>query len=316
MNPPTSLEERLPMASNRQPLIPSQREVSLQTVLTQVVALPHASLTTRVLPSLSPPDSAHHTLPPMSLPSPRQPFYTSHHVGRAFEHETNDTAIQTLHHENHDSLSAYSSAQIRRADLDEVAQASNMEMAKLAKDRQRLKARIDVLEAEVVELQNSIEVSQQHTAVKDAQYSHIVEMSTRLQTQSASDSHQWKVEQKQWACEKRDMHDTIANLRWEVRNMQTGISKPTASHTEKLGYRSDVSLQSILTATDQASLEQHSKSLQSANASMEAVLLGVRKEHAQFTEYIEKLGSMGKNIKTQLQSVGAIDSVPRIVDGE
>lgn len=309
-------EERLPMAPNRRPSMTSQPGGSLEIVLPHLVAPPQATTTAGVLQSLPPTNFAHHNFPPISLPPPRQSFCTSHHVGQTFKQETNDTACQTLRRDDLDLIPAYPSTQIRIADLDEAAQASNLERASLAKDRQRLKAKIDVLEAEVVELQSLIDVSQQHTAAKDAQYSQIVEMSTRLQTQSASDSHQWKVEQKQWACEKRDMHDTIAKLRSEVRNLQTGLSRPTALHTEKLSYRFETRSQSTQTATDEASLEQHSKSLQYANASMEAVLIGVSKEYGQLTEYIEKLGSIGKNIQTQLQNVGLGDSVPRMADGE
>lgn len=306
LSPHSSLEEGSPSVADHQLLFTTRPGVSLEAVLTHLEA-PSQTSTSRTLPSLSPTDSANYTLPSISLPSPWQSPHTSRQVGRTLDVGANDITTQTLQREYCSLVSAYSLTQTRIADLDEAAQASNLETERLSNDRQRLKAKVDVLEAEIDELQNSIEVSRQHSATKDAQYSQIVDLSTRLQTQSAFDTQQWRVEQEQWANEKQLMQDTIAKLRSEVRDLQLGLTKSTASCHDRLSHDTGTSPQSIPTSTIRATLAQHSNSLQQANASIEAALIDISNHHLQLNDHVEKLGSIGKNIQTQVQYMSELD---------
>lgn len=104
-----------------------------------------------------------------------------------------------------------------------------MKFSKLIRECQSLKAKIDVLEAEIEYLQSSIEQSHRHGVADDAQYSQIVEMSSRLQTQATSDVQQWGSEKKRWVKDRVDMQQTSTGLKSEVRVLREtcrGLSEP------------------------------------------------------------------------------------------
>lgn len=127
--------------------------------------------------------------------------------------------IQTLQRENTDLASAYAQAQIYIADLDTRVQASRAENGKLAKERRRLTGKIELLEAQLEELEQSIQQAQEHTATKDAQYSRIVDLSTRLQRQGAAESQARKAEQHEWLSEKQNMQSVIGSLKNEIQGL-------------------------------------------------------------------------------------------------
>ena len=202
-------------------------------------------------------------------------------------------------------MSETSSSRTQVMDLDEQVRASRLEIAKLVKDRQRLKAKIDVLEAEVDELQNNMEVSQQHTAAKDAQYSQIVDLSTKLQGQGAADAQHRKAQQEQWIRDKQNMERVIKTLEAEIHNLRTSIHASTARHVDGSGP-----LPTPSRMTDHARLGTGEDGLEHANTNTVDALLDIRKQHAHLMECIEKLGSIGKNMQTRFSSMDAVFNPP------
>ena len=219
--------------------------------------------------------------------------------------------LRSLQRENADLVSAYSQAQARRAELDATLQASSAEVAKLFKERQGLKAKLEILEAEVEELQSNAEQSQQHTFAKDAQYAQILEFSTRLQSQALSDSQQRKLDYEKWEGERQAMLQTITNLRAEMRtlcksygsvpqmqlqNAEGSSIGPTATHSSS-------------TSND---LEAEVQTLREANTVMQNTLNKVRQEHIQLSDYIGKLEGIGRNVERHLQASQIAVDAPRI----
>ena len=229
--------------------------------------------------------------------------------------QKDDSAIQNLQRSNSDLESAYSQAQSRIAELDKAVQASRMEISKLFRERQSLKAKIDVLEAEVEDLQSGTEVSQQHTAAKNAQYSQMLDLSTRLQSQAVFETQQRKVEKERWELEKHELLQTITFLRSQSRTMHTGYDKFSQSIQPRDGEErltSEARLGDIPTTE----LETEVEILRHANSVMEDTMAKVRREHAQLSAYVEKLGDTGRNIQRHLQATSMGESVSDVPDGE
>lgn len=214
--------------------------------------------------------------------------------------------IQTLQHDNASLISAYSTAQTRVADLEEEVRVSRLEIAKLVKERQRLEAKVDLLEAEIEELQNTMEVSQQHTAAKDAQYSHIVELSTKLQTQGVAEAQQRRTERERWAHDKQNMERTITMLRSEVRQLRKNAQRSITSYMDGSGLPEPEP-----TVTDQAEPETQLDALECGNANTEDTLAEIRKQHTDLMDLIEKLASIGRSMQTRMQSLDTDHSSPQ-----
>jgi len=244
-------------------------------------------------------NSAAYTLPPTSLMSPIPPRVS----GQAFASQaTNDPAIQTMQRDNTSLVSAYSAAQNRIAHLDEELRAAKLEIAKLAKERQKLNAKIDLLEAEIDELQNSIDLSQQDNAAKDNQYSQILKLATKLETHGVANAQHRKTEQQQWTHYRQDRETLIAMLMSEVKDLRSGIQRSTTSQSEASG----------LPGRDQGGLSGQSGALRHMNTRMEKSMIGIRQEHAHLTQCIEKLGNIGSNIQTHLKSMEGNDAIPYV----
>ena len=298
----SSLDDRTSNASDRRSRFGS-RPHTQPDVLTHPEASTQASPASFTLPSLSPTNAIGYTLPPISLSSPR----AAPPGNLAYEQGTNDSMIQNLQRENARLMSETSSARTQAMDLDEQVRASKLEISKLVKDRQRLKAKIDVLEAEVDELQNNMEVSQQHAAAKDAQYSKIVDLSTRLQGQGTVDAQHRKIQQDQWIRDKQSLEKIIKTLETEIHNLRTSIHKSTTRRADGSGPLSPTSRM-----TDQAQSGAREDGLEHANASTVDALLNIRKQHQHLTECIEKLGTIGRNMQTQFSNMGATLATPSI----
>jgi len=112
-----------------------------------------------------------YTLPSLSLATRTSTSITPPFHKLSREATTNDITLQNLQRDNADLVSTYAKAKLQIADLDKTVLASSLELNKLIKERQSLKAEIDVLKAEIEELQNSIEHSQRHSVAKDRRYS-------------------------------------------------------------------------------------------------------------------------------------------------
>lgn len=206
-----------------------------------------------------------------------------------------------LQRENADLASAYAQAQIYIADLDTKVQASRAENGKLAKERQILTGKIDLLEAQLEELEQSVQQTQEHTAARDAQYSRIVELSTMLQSQGTAEQHEW-------SSEKKTMQSAIDSLKTEV----MGLRKAYASYAKSTNpSRSSVNDYPCGTeGHPNPSAEPSSyglitemEALKRANARMEDALTGVRGDNAQLAKCLEKLGSVERNMQVRLQRI-------------
>ena len=260
--------------------------------LTHSTAPPRASSAFFTLPSLSPPSPAAYTLRPIALPSPGSGQFGNLAHGQ----QSSDPATQILQHKNANLVSAYSSAQIRIADLGEEARASKLEITKLVKDQQRLRAKIDVLEAEINELHYNIEIAQQHTATKDAQYSQMVELSTKLQSHGTADAQRHKAQQEQWAHEKGEMERLINMMRSEIESLRSNSRRTTTPQPCRSGLP-----KASLTMTDPGGREAPS------NINIQDALNTLQKEHAHLVNHLEKLGTAGRKMQTYLQDIGTDD---------
>ena len=221
-----------------------------------------------------------------------------------------DPSLHIPQRENADLISAYSQAQARIAELDATLQASSAEVAKLFKERQGLKAKIETLEAEAEELQSNAEQSQQHTFAKDAQYSQILEFSTRLQTQAMSDSQQRKLDYEKWEHERQAMLQTITNLRAEVRTLRKSYG--SVAHMQLQGAATGpTATHGSSTSND---LEAEVQVLRETNTVMQNTLNKVRQEHIQLSDYIAKLEGIGRNVERHLQASEVVVDTPRVPD--
>ena len=241
-----------------------------------------------------------YTLPPLTVFS-RTPSSNTPPFDRiSHEPPTGNAALQNLQRDNTSLTSAYSAAKQHITELENTVQASSAEFGKLIKERQSLKAKIDVLEAEVEELQSNMEQSQRQSEARDTQYSHIVQMSTKLQTQAVTDGQQRDHERHQWTREKAGMQQTITSLRSEVRMLRRSHGGfPPASTARGQAKGSELEDSGDLSP---AGLEEEMRHLQHVNSSLEDSLEHVRKEHAQLIQHIEKLGGIGRNIQRHLRT--------------
>lgn len=263
-------------------------------------------------PSLT--SSATLTLPSLASSSPMPASYTPHSGNLPSKLGTNCHTLETLQRENTD-------LQTFIADLDTEIQASRVENGKLAKERQILTGKTEHLEAQLEDLEQNIQQSQEHTAAKDAQYSRIVEMSTRLQSQGAAESQARKVEQHEWSTERKCMQSVIDSLEKEVEGLRKAYGS-YAKLADQMPLPGDDCPDEIEGSPDSAA-ESSSRgpvadieTLRRANARMEGALIGVQRDNAQLAVYIEKLGSVQKNNQTHLQRAETATGALNVLDGE
>ena len=221
-------------------------------------------------------------------------------------HKLGTDYYQTLQHETIDLTTAYNHAQIYIADLDTQIQASHVENVRLGKERQRLTGKIEILEAQLEELEHRIQQIQKHTVAKDAQYSCIMDLSTRLQRQGAAESQARKVEQQEWAREKKNMQNVIESLRNEMTGLRTAcarctrVASSTPSATDDCPHGTGGNEDAFAESSSQGLIAEI-EALRRRNARMEEALAGVGGDNAQLARYIEKLGSVEKSIQLRLQ---------------
>ena len=180
--------------------------------------------------------------------------------------------------------------------------------------------KIELLEAQLEELEHSIQQTQAHSAAKDAQYSRIMELSTRLQSQGAAEILARKAEQHEWSREKKSMQSVIASLETEV----NGLRKACASHTKLTNstpptdgdhHGVEGNLASLAESSSEGLIAEI-EALRRTNTMMEDALAGVRGDNAQVADYIEKLGSAEKSIQMRLQKMeNAGDALDILDDG-
>ena len=256
-------------------------------------------------PHTASPHSSAFVLPPIRV-TPQKPLDHSpppKTPGSAYLVE--EPIIHRLEVENAQLLAKLARAQSEIEDLKEAAKISAVEAGKLVKDRLRMKAKIDVCEAEIEELQRACELSQRHTAAKDQQYARIIDLSTKLQTKGVADAQQQRTERLDWGRDKSNMQELITNLRSElekVRGSSTGVRdmatsrRATEGHqTQKMGIR-------VPRSEQRADLEAEILDLKAANVKLKNAMIELRREHARYTEHIEKLGNVGKSMEMHLRA--------------
>lgn len=317
----SSQEGQTPKAIGQLPSLTARTGISSEVIGTQLDASFHASSSKRRLPNPSSTPSATFTLPPIALSSSRPASITPQSGNLPHKIGTEYLTIQTLQRENTDLASAYAQAQIYIADLDTRVQASRAENGKLAKERRRLTGKIELLEAQLEESEQSIQQAQEHTATKDAQYSRIVDLSTRLQRQGAAESQARKAEQHEWFSEKQNMQSVIGSLKNEIQGLHmayASYAKFTNLTPLPIDEYPDGGEDSPNSAAESSShrLIAEIEVLKRANARMKDALSGVRGDNAQLAEYIEKLGSVKKNMQMHLQKVETARRTLDVLDGE
>ena len=316
-SPHSSQEGQTPKSFGQLPSLTAGTGISSDVVGNRIDASAHASSSTMRLPATSPTSSATFTLPPIALPSPRRTSYANDSGNLLHQLGTDHLTTQTLQHENADLAAAYTQAQIYIADLDTKAQASHAENVKLAKERQTLTGKIRLLETQIEELEYSVQQTQKHTLAKDAQYSRIMDFSTRLQSQGAAESQAQKAERHEWAREKKSMQGVIESLKNEVNGLRkahasyTNVTSSTPSPIDACPHGNDGNPDS-LTESSSHGLIAEIEALRRTNARMEDALTGVRGENALLAECIGKLVGIEKTIHVRLEKAetarGLLDS--------
>lgn len=289
------------------PPLTLQSRIPTDVVETRIDASFHSSPSKMRLPIPSATSSATLTLPPIALSSPGSASYTPQSGNLPPKSGTDYLTIQLLQRENTDLASAYTQAQTHIADLDTMFQASRVENGKLAKERQRLTGKMEFLEAQLDEVEQSIQQSQEHTAAKDAQYSRIVDLSTRLQNE--------------WSFEKKSMQSVISYLTNEVdglRKAYVGPAKVTNLLPSPVEDNSNETENNPNTTAESSSHEliAEMKALRLANARMKDALAEVRGDNEKLAECVEKLGSVEKDIRTHLRKVESARGSLNLFDGE
>ena len=316
-SPHSSQEGQTSKTVGQLPSLTAQTAIS-DVIGTQIETSFHVSSSSTRPRTPSPTSSTTFTLPPIALSSLRPTSYAPHSDNLHHKFGTAYPTIQTLQRENTDLASAYAQAQIYTADLNTKVEASRVENGKLAKERQRLMGKIELLEAQLEEMEQGAQQTQEHTLAKDAQYLRIVEMSTRLQNQAAAESQARKSEQRGWSFEKQRMQSVIDSLRNEVQSLRKAASY--ANFAELTPSPIDDYPDGIESNTDSAAkssphgLIAEMEALRRAKARMEDAIAGVRGDNAQLAEYIEKLGRVGKNIQMHLQRVEVARAAFEVLD--
>ena len=317
-SPHSSQEENKPTTLRQLPSLTAGTGISSGIVGNRIDASSHTSSSTR-FPTTSPTSPATFTLPPIALSSPGPATYTADSGNLA--HKLDTDHYQTLHHENIDLATAYSHARIYIADLDTQIQASHAENVKLSKERQRLTGRIELLEAQLEEMEHRMQQTQNHTVTKDAQYSCILDLSTRLQSQGAAESQARKVEQQEWAREKKSMQNVIESLRNEVTGLRTAyarctrVTSSTPSPTDDCPHGTGGNDDPLAGISSQGLIAEI-EALKRSNARMEDALAGVGDDNAQLARYIEKLVKVEKSIQIRLQKEKDARGLLGVLDDE
>ena len=259
------------------------------------------------LPIPLPTSSTTFALPPIE-PSSQEPSHPPHSAIFSKNIGTEYSTVQTLQRENTDLASAYAQAQTYIADLDARLQASRAENGKLVKERHRLTGKIELLEIQLEEQEQSIQQTQQHTAARDAQYARIMELSTRLQKQGLADSQSLNAEQHEWSSEKRSLQSIIDSLKHEVETLRKAYPRDSRSVNLKLSpidnYLSGVAGTPDLAAKPSShGLVTEVEEFKSANAIMEDALAAFRGDNAQLAAYIEKLSNVEKRFHRHLETM-------------
>ena len=190
-------------------------------------------------------------------------------------------------------------------------QVSDAEINNLAEERIKLQERIEFLETQVEELQQSRDDVHKQSVAKGGQYMKIMAMSSKLQAQGASDFKKWKFEKDAWQQEKAQLLSKVAELEREKGALAPPRSAAGTSQKNSPNFTStspdtpNHAAQSLVAddtddAPNNSSLEilrEEIKRLRVRCRNMENALLELRTESEHIDDCIERLGGIGKRIR-------------------
>ena len=198
-------------------------------------------------------------------------------------------------------------------DSDEAAQLLTRESVKPETERQRLKAEIGLLQAQIEDLHRQMDLFKQHAAKKDAQYLQIIEQSKRREVQGLTDSQRWQEDRKQWADERQLLQETIAGLNSKLGELHINYSQGRSSEmpaqvpVHSLAAK-EPSVTPVKTSSQQ-SVPQSTTMIEHRPppSGAETPLDQLQYESGQLAEYSTKLVEIGKNIRLQLDRMKDTD---------
>ena len=290
-----------PKPRNRQPLMQPQASFGGDSTIMSTSLLqtpPSAMLPLPPLASMAPCSSSHispHAKSPNSITTPFR--------GLSRTITNDDLALQDLRRDYEELGASYAQAMTRIADLDQRALESNTEVNALIKQRKSLQAKIEVLESEIEELQLNIEEAHRQGLAKDAQYSQIIDTSSKLQNQAMIETQQHTLEKDRWTRESDDMQRTICDLRSEAREMRRTYRCVSAAPLHDSASFTTIvpDEERDFTTSFPAQAQTDISILKQTNADLEEALAKVRQEHSRLVLHIEKLGDIGRNIQEHLR---------------
>jgi len=188
------------------PIFSTSRSISLTVKPAQ------ASSGGNTLPLLSPISYPPYILPPIAPISPGTAAPSTHFPN--LQHHINSGFLdsQLPRREYDDPLSALSQAQTRITILGRKCQACDAEIGSLTKERSIIRARVESLESQLQEIQESRDEAQRQSATKGKQYVDIMAMATKIQVQGDLDLQRWKVEKEEWEYERQTLAQRLAVL--------------------------------------------------------------------------------------------------------
>ncbi|KAL9126321.1 MAG: hypothetical protein Q9217_004605 [Psora testacea] len=253
---------------------------------------------------------ARRTLPP-PLPSPRNPHYHCHSnypysntIIPNISPSSDATRSQSIDHlspqqayPDFPSASAGSPNESTQECEPNTAITARLEPRT---EHETLRSRIQILEAQIEDLHNTIYEIQQQAAAKDAQYSQIIDRATELEQRSMAESQQRRAEREEWEREKVEMLQTITDLRALVPNPGSGVAGRARSEAESSLLRGDMVMHG---GGSERALAPRRVSDVSMPAHSSTTWDEIRQESKLLNEYSAKLVEIGENVRKHLDDL-------------
>ena len=246
-------------------------------------------------------------LPPMS-PSVYQSKSpkTAHLQELQHQLSTKSLAYQILQGEHDKLLAAFTRSQTRCATLDRKSQASETEINNLLEEQARMQLQIEAYENQVEDLQGSKDEACRQSSSTGAQYTQIIDMSSKLQAKGVEDSKRWKEEKKALENEKAEMMAKIERL--EDGRKVSALNFSSRQNTLAPQSRSSLFMnfshnieptEDAISSTSIDVLREEIIRLRMINSDTQQDLKGVRGENVHIKEIISMLDGVSRRIGTK-----------------